>query len=52
MKLVDSPVKLSDVSLIEARPASALGEKSEEILKNLLGFSRDRIAALRQKKVI
>jgi len=49
---VGSPVKLSDVPRIETNSPPTLGQHSEAILKDLLGYSQDKIAALRQKKVI
>ena len=51
-KVVGSPVKLSDVPQIESRRPPFLGEHNEEVLKSLLGFTGEKIAALREAKVI
>jgi len=51
-KIVGSPVKLSGVAEIEPLPAPRLGEHTQQILENLLGFSKEKIAALREAKVI
>jgi formyl-CoA transferase len=42
---VGNPVKLSD-SACEVRPAPLLGEHADEILRDVLGFSDERIAAI------
>ncbi len=42
---VGNPIKLSD-SPCEVRPAPLLGEHAREILRNVLGFSADHIAAI------
>ncbi|MBI5969219.1 MAG: CoA transferase [Deltaproteobacteria bacterium] len=51
-KVVGSPVKLSGVPEIGPRPAPRLGEHTEEILENLLGYSQEKIIELRKEKVI
>ncbi len=51
-KIVGSPVKLSAVADIATRPAPALGADTEKIMEDLLGFSREKIEALRKNKVI
>jgi CoA:oxalate CoA-transferase len=51
-KIVGSPVKLSSVPEILPKPAPRLGENTGEILQQLLGFTRERIDALRAGKVV
>jgi len=51
-KIVGSPVKFSEVPEISLKPAPRLGEHTEEILLNLLGFSREKIGELRKERVI
>jgi formyl-CoA transferase len=51
-KIVGSPVKLSSVPEIIPKPAPRLGENTGEILEQLLGFTRERIDALRAGKVV
>jgi formyl-CoA transferase len=46
-----SPIKLS-ASQVDVTPAPLLGEHSEEILGELLGYSAEQVAALREDKVI
>jgi crotonobetainyl-CoA:carnitine CoA-transferase CaiB-like acyl-CoA transferase len=49
---VGSPVKVSGVDKIRYVYAPALGEHTEQVLRNLLGYSADKIAALKNKKVV
>jgi crotonobetainyl-CoA:carnitine CoA-transferase CaiB-like acyl-CoA transferase len=51
-KIVGSPVKFSRVPEIEPQPAPLLGEHNQKILKDLLGFSQEKIETLRAKNVI
>ena len=46
-----SPLRLSE-SPVEPRRAPLYGEHTEEVLRDLAGYSDDEIAALREKKVI
>lgn len=46
-----SPIKLS-ASQVDVTPAPLLGEHSEEILGELLGYTPEQVAALREDKVI
>jgi formyl-CoA transferase len=45
------PVKLSKTPAQLRRPAPALGEHTDEVLRGL-GYASDRIAALRAAKVV
>jgi crotonobetainyl-CoA:carnitine CoA-transferase CaiB-like acyl-CoA transferase len=51
-KDVGSPVKVSGVAQVRYVYPPALGEHTEHVLKNLLGYSADRIAALKNQKVV
>ncbi len=51
-KVVGSPVKLSAVSDLEPQRPPALGEHVEEVLGKLLGFTKEKIDALRAGKVV
>ena len=51
-KIVGSPVKFSRVPEIEPQPAPLLGEHNQKILKDLLGFSQEKIETLRARNVI
>jgi CoA:oxalate CoA-transferase len=51
-KDVGSPVKVSGVDQIRYVHPPALGEHTEEILRGVLGYSAERIAALRNRKVV
>ena len=48
---VGSPFKTEGV-LEEVRAAPALGEHTDEVLRELLGYSDDEIAALRDEGVV
>jgi len=51
-KLVGSPMKLSETPVQYRIPPPLLGEHTEEILRDVLGYDKDRIARLRKEKVI
>ena len=46
-----TPVKLDGALGLEVRPAPALGEHTAEVLRDLLGYPPERVAALREAKV-
>jgi CoA:oxalate CoA-transferase len=52
MKDVGSPIKISGAEQPRYVYPPSLGEHTEEVLRNLLGYSADRIAGLRSLKVI
>jgi crotonobetainyl-CoA:carnitine CoA-transferase CaiB-like acyl-CoA transferase len=49
---VGSPIKVSGVDQVRYVYPPALGEHTEPILKDLLGYSADKIAALTNQKVV
>src|SRR5579875_674435 len=49
---VGAVMKFSHTPVVPDRSAPALGEHSEEILRTFLGYSAQRIAQLRQRKII
>jgi crotonobetainyl-CoA:carnitine CoA-transferase CaiB-like acyl-CoA transferase len=51
-KMVGVPVQLSETPGSVRTPAPELGQHTEEILMDVLGFDWDRISALREKGVI
>jgi CoA:oxalate CoA-transferase len=51
-KDVGCPVKVSGVDQIQYAHPPALGEHTGEILQGLLGYSAEKIAALRNRKVV
>jgi crotonobetainyl-CoA:carnitine CoA-transferase CaiB-like acyl-CoA transferase len=51
-KDVGSPIKLSGVDQIKYTYPPALGEHTEQVLKDMLGYSAEKIAALRKQKVV
>ena len=51
-KDVGSPIKVSGVDQVKYAHPPALGEHTEQILKDILGYSKENIAALRKQKVI
>ena len=51
-KDVGSPVKVSGTDRIKYNYPPALGEHSEEILRDLLDYSPEKITALRKQKII
>jgi CoA:oxalate CoA-transferase len=52
MKIVGSPIRLSETPGEVNAPAPLLGQHSEEILQNLLGFGREEIEILKKEKII
>jgi len=52
VKLSGCPVKMSRTAPTPGGPAPSLGEHTEEVLCNLLGFTKEQVANLRQKKVL
>ena len=50
--LVTSPLKLRGTPVVEPHAPPLLGEQSEEVLRERLGYSRERIAALREAGVL
>jgi CoA:oxalate CoA-transferase len=51
-KDVGSPIKVSGVDKVKYVHPPALGEHTEQVLKDMLGYSVEKIAALRKQKVI
>jgi len=51
-KLVGSPLKLSETPVEYRIPPPLLGEHTEEVLRNVLGYDRETIARLREDRVI
>ena len=51
LKEVACPIKISDSSYAR-RPAPRLGEHTEEILRNLLGYSKEEVDSLREKGAV
>ncbi len=52
LKVVNSPIKLSKTPVKLEKASPELGEHTDEILGNLLGFSKEQIAELRSQKAI
>jgi formyl-CoA transferase len=52
MKLVGSPICLSETPAEIRSPAPLLGQHSEEVLRDVLGYSGDQVEALRRAKAI
>jgi crotonobetainyl-CoA:carnitine CoA-transferase CaiB-like acyl-CoA transferase len=52
LKLLGTPLKLSDTPGAIRTPPPLLGEHTEAVLANDLGFTRDEVAALRAKGVV
>jgi CoA:oxalate CoA-transferase len=52
LKVVNSPIKLSRTPVKIDKACPELGEHTEEVLTNLLGFNKEDIAKLREQKVI
>ncbi len=52
VKMARSPMRLSDSPEVVADPPPSLGEHSEEIIADLLGYSQDHITDLREQGVI
>ena len=51
-KLVGSPMKLSETPVQYRIPPPLLGEHTEEVLRDILGYGQAQISRLREKKVI
>jgi crotonobetainyl-CoA:carnitine CoA-transferase CaiB-like acyl-CoA transferase len=49
---VGSPIKVSGVEKVRYVYPPALGEHTDDVLKDLLGYSADQIAALKNQKVV
>jgi crotonobetainyl-CoA:carnitine CoA-transferase CaiB-like acyl-CoA transferase len=52
LRLLGSPLRLSDTPVTEPSPPPTLGQHTDEVLRDLLGFDEARIAALRDARVI
>ncbi|HLO13222.1 MAG TPA: CaiB/BaiF CoA-transferase family protein, partial [Anaerolineales bacterium] len=52
LRLVGSPLKFGDTPVEYKLPPPRLGEHTEEILKELLGYSAEQVASLRERRVI
>jgi crotonobetainyl-CoA:carnitine CoA-transferase CaiB-like acyl-CoA transferase len=49
---VGSPIKVSGVDQIQYVYPPALGEHTEHVLKDLLGYSAEKIEKLKNQKVV
>jgi crotonobetainyl-CoA:carnitine CoA-transferase CaiB-like acyl-CoA transferase len=52
MKLLGTPIKMSPAGEPQFTPPPALGEQTEQVLKDLLNISPLEIKQLREKKII
>ncbi len=52
LKVINSPLKLSRTPVKIERACPELGEHTEEVLQNLLGFSQEKITELRSVQAI
>ena len=52
MKCAGNPLKVPAVEGQEYKPAPGIGEHTQEILSDLLGYSGDKIAKLRQERIV
>ena len=52
MKIAGSPIHLSETPGKVYAPAPLLGEHSEEVLKNIIGYSQEEIDKLKEKGII
>jgi crotonobetainyl-CoA:carnitine CoA-transferase CaiB-like acyl-CoA transferase len=52
VRLPGNPIKLDGAGPAISRPAPRLGEHTDEVLRDLLGLSAERIAALRQQGAV
>ena len=51
IKILDSPIKFSDYQST-MKPSPVLGQHTDEVLKNLLGFDDEKIQQLKSDKII
>ena len=52
MRIVNSPIRLSDTPGRVYQPAPLLGQHTAEVLKGILGFSNERIEQLRKEGIV
>jgi CoA:oxalate CoA-transferase len=52
LRVVNSPIKLSRTPVKLEKASPELGEHTEEVFMNLLGFSKEELAKLREEKAI
>jgi CoA:oxalate CoA-transferase len=52
MRIVGSPIRLSETPGEVYAPAPMLGEHSEEVLRTVLGYTDEQVKALKDGKVI
>ena len=52
LKLVGSPLRFSDTAVDYKLPPPRLGEHTEDVLKNLLGYSVEKILTLKEQRAI
>lgn len=52
LKLVGSPLKFSETPVDYKLPPPRLGEHTEDVLQELLGFAYEKIISLKQRGVI
>jgi crotonobetainyl-CoA:carnitine CoA-transferase CaiB-like acyl-CoA transferase len=50
MKAIDCPIKIAGVGKKEHSPAPMLGEGTEQVLRELLGYSEEKIAELKREE--
>jgi crotonobetainyl-CoA:carnitine CoA-transferase CaiB-like acyl-CoA transferase len=50
--LIRTPIKVGGAALPEPVPAPTMGQDTEPVLMDVLGYSRDRVDALRSKGVV
>ena len=52
LEIVGSPLKLSDTPPVYDRPPPLLGEHTEQVLRDVLHYTNDRIHTLQRQHVI
>ncbi len=52
LRLLGSPMKLSDTPVRAPSPPPTLGQHSDEVLREVLGYDEDRVRALREAGVV
>jgi crotonobetainyl-CoA:carnitine CoA-transferase CaiB-like acyl-CoA transferase len=52
VRLIGSPIKMSETPVSYRRPPPALGEQTGEVLQELLGLDQAAISGLRRRGVI